>query len=305
MPLSSGKEIKMEQQQNMELTKDQIIQELIALLNQNQQREAANNVFEMAALIDGMEKRLESVTEELVNVRNQLARMEQEKADKTLKATIRKAVDSLEQQCHKMKEQLFEIRTEVKAKASEIVSEVKAKGKAALHRVSEFFAIRSRLESVRESVRKSIAETDHIIEKIDAFGGGMREAGQKIANTFRSFADKPEVDYSAKEKKFSKTELAKKPFAIQKRLYESMERHLDAAIDKVECLAMDVKPEKQQAQLELEKEVTEPEAVTVGMVAESEYEYGAEAFEAYQQTAKTNQAAELVAKAQDIKNKRR
>lgn len=44
----------------------------------------------------------------------------------------------------------------------------------------------------------------------------MREAGQKIANTFRSFADKPEVDYSAKEKKFSKTELAKKPFAHTK-----------------------------------------------------------------------------------------
>ena len=69
MPLFAGKKIKMDQQQNMELTKDQIIQELIALLNQNQKREAANNVFEMAALIDGMEKRLESVTEELVNVR--------------------------------------------------------------------------------------------------------------------------------------------------------------------------------------------------------------------------------------------
>lgn len=38
----------MDQVQNMELSKDQIIQELIALLNQNQQKEAANNVFEMA-----------------------------------------------------------------------------------------------------------------------------------------------------------------------------------------------------------------------------------------------------------------
>lgn len=305
MPLSAGKEIKMDQQQNMELTKDQIIQELIALLNQNQQREAANNVFEMASLIDGMEKRLESVTEELVNVRKQLVKMEQEKADKTLKATIRKAVDSLEQQCHKMKEQLFEIRTEVKAKAFEIVSEVKAKGKVALHRVSEFFGIRIRLESVRESVRKSIAETDHTIEKIDAFGGGMREAGQKIANTFRNFADKPEVDYSAKEKKFSKTELAKKPFAIQKRLYESMERHLDAAINKVECLARDVKPKKQQEQPEMEKEVTEPKTVAVGMVAESEYEYGAEAFEAYQQTAKAETAVKAEVKMPEVKNKSR
>ena len=49
----------MDQVQNMELSKDQIIQELIALLNQNQQKEAANDVFEMATLIDGMGKRLE------------------------------------------------------------------------------------------------------------------------------------------------------------------------------------------------------------------------------------------------------
>ena len=122
----------MDQVQNMELSKDQIIQELIALLNQNQQKEAANDVFEMATLIDGMGKRLEQVTEELSSVRKQLEKMEQEKADKTLKATVRKAVESLEQQCQKMKEQLFEIKTEVKAKASEIVAEAKAKGKAAL-----------------------------------------------------------------------------------------------------------------------------------------------------------------------------
>lgn len=220
----------MDQQQNMELTKDQIIQELIALLNQNQQREAANNVFEMAALIDGIEKRLESVTEELVNIRKQLARMEQKKADKTLKATICKAVDSLEQQCQKMKEQLFEIKTEVKANGVEIVAEAKAKGKAALHKVSEFLGIKDKLESVRENVHKSIFETEQTTNKLDAFGSGMREAGQKIANTFRTFADKETVDYSEQEKKFSKTELMKKPFEAKKKLYQSMEQHLDAGM---------------------------------------------------------------------------
>ena len=48
---------------------------------------------------------------------------------------------------------------------------------------------------------------DKSIGKIDAFGTGMREAGQKIANTFHTFADKPEKEYG--EKKFSKTELIK------------------------------------------------------------------------------------------------
>ena len=79
-----------------------------------------------------MGKRLEQVTEELSSVRKQLEKMEQE-TNKTLKATVCKAVESLEQQCQKMKKQLFEIKIEVKAKASEIVAETKAKGKAALH----------------------------------------------------------------------------------------------------------------------------------------------------------------------------
>ena len=110
--------------------------------------------------------------------------------------------------------------------------------------------------------------------KLDAFGSGMREAGQKIANTFRTFADKETVDYSVKEKLFSKTGLAKKPFAMQKKLYESMERHLDAAIDKVNSLAK---------QPELVQEVDMAEPTVLGMVAEKEFQYGAEAFEALEQ----------------------
>lgn len=256
------------------MSKDQIIQELIVLLNQNQQKEAANNVFEMTTLIDGMGKRLEQVTEELVSVRKQLEKMEQEKANKTLKATVCKAVDSLEQQCQKMKKQLFEIKIEVKAKASEIVAETKAKGKAALHKVSEFLGVKDKLESVRDNIRKSIGETEQTMIKLDAFGSGMREAGQKIANTFRTFADKETVDYSVKEKHFSKTELAKKPFAMQKKLYESMERYLDAAIDKVKSLAK---------QPELVQEVDMAEPTVLGMVAEQEFQYGAEVFEAREQ----------------------
>ena len=286
----------MDQVQNMELSKDQIIQELIALLNQNQQKEAANDVFEMATLIDGMGKRLEQVTEELSSVRKQLEKMEQEKADKTLKATVRKAVESLEQQCQKMKQQLFEIKTEVKAKASEIVAEAKAKGKAALHKVSEFLGIKDKLESVRENVRKSIAETEHTINKLDAFGSGMREAGQKIANTFRTFTDKETVDYSEKEKKFSKTELVKKPFEAKKKLYQRMEQHLDEALDKVESLAK---------VLERMKDVEMAEPSILGTVAEPEFQYGADAFEAYQQSGKAETAVASEVKVQEVKGKSR
>ena len=66
----------------------------------------------------------------------------------------------------------------------------------------------------------------------------MREAGQKVANTFRTFADKEEVDYSDKEKQFSKTEVAKKPWQWQKKVYESMVFHQDFVI------RLEVKPQR-------------------------------------------------------------
>lgn len=284
MPLFAGKENKMDQQQNMELTKDQIIQELIALLNQNQQREAANNVFEMAALIDGMEKRLESVTEELVTVKDQLCKMEEREAEKGLQQSLKRAVNKLEQDCKAMKEKLFEVKTEIKAKAGEIVTVAKQKGKAALNKVAEFLGVKKKLENIRQNVQKSIADVDKSIEKIDAFGTGMREAGQKIANTFRTFADKPEKEYG--EKKFSKTELLKKPFQAKRKLLSGILNCADAAIEKTEQLAIDVK--------QYQTDKAERETVGVGnmetvnpvelaVAADPEFQYGAEAFEAHQQ----------------------
>lgn len=290
----------MEQEnKNTRLTKDQIIQELLTLLNENQQKETANKVFEMAAMIDGMNQKLYEVTEELQSVRKQLEKMEQEKADKTLQAIVRKAVDSLEQQCHKMKEQLFEIKTEVKSKASEIVAEAKVKGKAALNRVSEFFGIKNKLESVRDNIHQSITKTEQTIEKIDTFGGGMREAGQKMANTFRTFLDKETVEYSQKEKKFSKTELVKKPFTVKKRLFEKMENYLDAAIDRVESLAQN------QERVQKAEVVKETEPVALPMVAEPEYQYGAEAFEAYMKNAKPEAVTVQETKTPEVKSKSR
>lgn len=62
----------------------------------------------------------------------------------------------------------------------------------------------------------------------------MREAGQKVTNTFRTFSDREEVDYSGQEKRFSKTEIMKKPWKWQKKVYESMVLRLDASIDKLD-----------------------------------------------------------------------
>ena len=273
----------MEMTANVELTKEKNLMELLDLLRKNNMKEAANSIFEMAAYVDVMEKKMDSVLDELTTVKNQLHKMEEREAEKGLKQSLKRAVNKLEQDCKAMKEKLFEVKTEIKAKAGEIVTAAKQKGKAALNRVAEFLGIEKKLEGIRQNVQESIADVDKSIGKIDAFGMGMREAGQKIANTFRTFADKPEKEYG--EKKFSKTELIKKPFQAKRKLLSGILNCADAAIEKTEQLAADVKQyQTDKAEREMGS-VDSMEAVNpieLAMVAEPEFQYGAEAFEAHQ-----------------------
>ena len=277
--------------------------ELLDLLRKNNMKEAANSVFEMAAYVGVMEKKMDSVLQELVTVKDQLHKMEEREAEKGLKQSIKRAVNKLEQDCKAMKEKLFEVKAEIKTKAGEIVTAAKQKGKAALNKVAEFLGIKKKLEGIRQNVQESIADVDKSIGKIDTFGRGMREAGQKIANTFRTFADKPEKEYG--EKKFSKTELIKKPFQAKRKLLSGILNCADAAIEKTEQLAADVKKyQTDKAEREMgsvdSMEVVNP--VELAAVAEPKFQYGAEAFEAHQQETTKAMATDKATKNVPVKN---
>lgn len=293
----------MEMTANVELTKEKNLIELLDLLRKNNMKEAANSIFEMAAYVDVMEKKMDSVLEELVTVKDQLHKMEEREAEKGLKQSLKRAVNKLEQDCKAMKEKLFEVKAEIKAKAGEIVTAAKQKGKAALNRVAEFFGIKKKLEGIRQNVQESIADVDKSIGKIDAFGTGMREAGQKIANTFRTFADKPEKEYG--EKKFSKTELIKKPFQAKRKLLSGILNCADAAIEKTEQLAADVKQyqtDKAEREMGSVDSMEAVNPVELAVVAEPEFQYGAEAFEAYQQETTKAMATDKATKNVPVKN---
>ena len=120
---------------------------------------------------------------------------------------------------------------------------------------------------------------------------GFREAWQTVANAFRTFADKPEVDYSQKEQKHPITKTVLAPMKAVKKMFVSMELHLDASIDKLDNLVMNVQLDKEKHMEDAkEQEQTEPERaeaerveaeiVYAPMVAETqEYQYNADAFE--------------------------
>ena len=101
---------------------------------------------------------------------------------------------------------------------------------------------------------------------------GFREAGQTVANVFRTFADKPEVDYSQKEQKHPITKAVLAPMKAVKKMLVSMELHLDASINKLDNLAMNVQLDKEKhmenakAQEQTEPERAEAERVEAEVV---------------------------------------
>lgn len=70
------REKKMEMTETMQLTKEQNLMELLEQLRKNNMKEAANSIFEMAAYVDVMEKKMDSILEELVTVKDQLHKLQ-------------------------------------------------------------------------------------------------------------------------------------------------------------------------------------------------------------------------------------
>lgn len=275
------------------LTNEEVIRELLELLKKkNAMKEQANDVFEICSYVDGLEKKIDSMTEELTNMQNQIKEMQEDTLINNAKKALSEAQERLNARCEQIKSQVFEVKEQVKSTAKSIVEEAKAKGRTALYRVSEFIGIKKRLLDIRENVRGAIKTTDKDIAKTALLAKGFREAGQTAANAFRTFADKPEVDYLQKEQKHPITKVVLAPMKATKKMLVTMELHLDASIDKLDNLAMNVQLDKEkhmenakaQEQTEPERaeaERVEAEVVYSPMVAEpQEYQYNADAFEA-------------------------
>ena len=272
------------------LTNEEVIRELLELLKKNAMKEQANDVFEICSYVDGLEKKIDSMTEELTNMQNQIKEMQEDTFVNNAKKALSEAQERLNARCEQIKSQVLEVKAQVKSTAKSIVDEAKAKGRTALYRVSEFLGIKKKLLDIRENVRGAIKTTDKDIAKTALLAKGFREAGQTAANAFRTFADKPEVDYSQKEQKHPITKAVLAPMKAVKKILVSMELHLDASIDKLDNLAMNVQLDKEKHMENAKtKEQTEPErveaereeAVYSPMVAEpQEYQYNADAFEA-------------------------
>lgn len=297
------------------LTNEEIIRELLDLLKKNTMKEQANDVFEICTYVDGLEKKIVSMTEELTSMQDQIKKMQEDTLINNAKKALTEAQERLNARCEQIKSQVSEIKVQVKSTAKNIVDETKAKGRAALYRVTEFVGIKKRLLNVRTAVKDMIVSTDRDIARIALLAKGLREAGQIVNNAFHTFADKPEVDYSQKEQKHPITKAVLAPMNAVRKLFVSMELHLDASINKLDNLAKNVQLDKVKRMEDIksgEQKVSDiveaewdrvyAEVIHASMLVEGhEYQYNADAFKARDSTDVKVETVEKVSKAREDK----
>jgi septal ring factor EnvC (AmiA/AmiB activator) len=97
----------MEAIEKKNLLNDEIVMELLELLKQNYMSEETNHTFELCAYIDSLEKKLDSMTEELSNVKQQLKDMQEDTVLNNLRAQVQAVAERLQERCNMIKEQLF------------------------------------------------------------------------------------------------------------------------------------------------------------------------------------------------------
>jgi len=94
------------------------------------------------------------MTEELTNVKQQLKYMQEDTILNNLKVQVQAAAERLQERRNMMKEQLLDVKDNMKSKLSEIIVEAKKKGKAVLNKISELFDVKDKLMGIREHVKE-------------------------------------------------------------------------------------------------------------------------------------------------------
>ena len=307
----------------VQISSDVNVTELIELLKKNQMQREALNVMDLVSYIDVLQDKVEMMNKQLDEMRKEV-RYVKETQESTIEVKLNRAEARLKDGLNRLSAYMIEqtqlrvdgLRKGIQAtkgyivgKSKEIVSDFKSVGKKSLYKVSELLRVRHVLDGMRNSVEIGILETNDIISRIDDFGRDMREAKQTIReakderkNAFRTLfgketkdSDVVTIDVSemlreenkkSEQKKYSKTELAKKPWYWQRGVYESIKHFLDSSIGKIDNLqAAITETIHKDPDYEVDERIFSSEDKNlISVVAEQDRKYGADAFEDYMKT---------------------
>lgn len=159
----------------------------------------AKEFSQLIHYVDMMEKRLELVNAELMEVRSELAGIKHSPVKQAFTATIA----GIENGLQKTKKELAEIKEQIVKTAAQAVESVKQTGLSALKKTLSFIGVKDMLNHLRGGLNEFISDTKGAIAKVENIGEEFRSAGAHLKQAGRAAIgrERLEVDVS-KEGRF-------------------------------------------------------------------------------------------------------
>ena len=209
------------------------IQQFMKLLGENGRRGQAMDLSALMWYMDGMNRQYEAVLQELQEVRQQLAQVQEPSA----KYVMQGAAAKLEHKAHQIKETLDNLWEKIAGCAASAVENFKEVGVSALDKAVSAIGAKNVLESLQEKISGMIADTKQNIEKVENIGHELRSVGGHLKNAGRTMTGKETqtVD-GGQEGRFQSVVLA--PMRTTQKLLSGMNNATLAAIGGMESLEL-------------------------------------------------------------------
>ena len=196
------------------------VKKLLSLLSKVE-GDRAKEFSQLIAYVDAMGRQFDRVSAELVQVRGQLAELQQSPVKKALSA----AVTGLEKGVHAARERLAAVKEQIAEGA----------GLAGLNKAVSFLGVKKTLNLLRGDLHNTVTDAKATIAKVEAVGEELRSVGGHLKQAGRATVGKErqEVDAS-KEGRFQAGLLA--PLRSFRDIVEHMEQSAGKAVGQLEKL---------------------------------------------------------------------
>lgn len=148
------------------------VKKLLSLLSKVE-GDRAKEFSQLIAYVDAMGRQFDRVSAELVQVRGQLAELQQSPVKKALSA----AVTGLEKGVHAARERLAAVKEQIAEGAARAVEEVKHAGLAGLNKAVSFLGVKKTLNLLRGDLHNTVTDAKATIAKVEAVGEELRSVG--------------------------------------------------------------------------------------------------------------------------------
>lgn len=222
-----------------------VIKQLLELLKQQNMKEQSQDFMELFRFAAGMQVQLSVMTEELQNVKGQLAELKSSQPQ-DVQGSVIENVAQLEEKTGSLSEKLSDVKNHLVQIAKQAVNAFKEKGKQEMGAVLQkgIANVQKMLSGHREKLTDLLVDAEKTANQIDSIGDELKQIGNSAVNVGRLIAGKGTKEVSEEKPGVALTRLINAP--VKKNIANLKRKigHLDKITEKLEQTSARFEPKK-------------------------------------------------------------